>query len=79
MDHIPSQSISKPVLLAIPLFMLILAVLHSSSELSYLFVLNFVNSVGGSADITFLPSTKPEVSHQDFTRDAIMQQFGLQP
>lgn len=77
MDHIPSRSISKSVLLATPLFMLVLAVLHSSSELSYLFVLNFVNNVGGSADITFLPSTKPLVSHEDFTRDSIMKQYGL--
>ena len=43
-----------------------------------MFVLNFINNVGGSADLTFLPSTKPEVSHEDFTRDSILNQYGLQ-
>ena len=59
MDKIPSKSISKSILFATPLFIIILAVLHSSSELSYLFVLDFVNNVGGSADLMFLPSLQP--------------------
>ena len=78
MDHVPSQSISKSVLFATPFFLIVLAVLHASSEVSYMFVLNFINNVAGSADLTFLPSTKPEVSHQDFTRDSILNQYGLE-
>lgn len=59
MQHIPSESISKSVLLATPLFLFVIAVLHSSSELSYLFVLDFVNNVGGTADIVFIPTLQP--------------------
>ena len=77
MNNIPSQSISKPVLFATPFFLFVLAVLHASSELSYMFVLNYINNVAGSADITFLPTTKPEVSHADFNRDLFMSQYGL--
>ena len=42
-----------------------------------MFVLNFITNVAGSADLTFLPSLKPEVSHADFTRDSILNQYGL--
>lgn len=56
MNHIPSTSISKSILLATPLFMIVLAILHASSEISYMFVLDFVNKVGGSADIVFIPT-----------------------
>lgn len=63
MDKVPSQAISKTLLVVTPLFLIVLAVLHSSSELSYLFILKFINNVAGSADITFLPSTQPQIAH----------------
>lgn len=68
MDHIPSQSISKSVLIVTPLFLIVLAVLHSSSELSYLFILKFINNVAGSADITFLPTVQSQMQHEEFNR-----------
>lgn len=66
MDHIPSKSISKSILLVTPLFLLVLAVLHSSSELSYLFILKFINNVAGTADLTFIPTMQPQISHEKF-------------
>lgn len=63
MDNIPSKSISKSILLVTPLFLVVLAVLHSSSELSYLFILKFINNVAGRADMTFIPTMQPQVSH----------------
>lgn len=59
MDNIPSKSISKSLLVATPLFLIIMAVLNTSNEISYLFVLDFVNNVGGKADIMFLPTVQP--------------------
>ena len=61
MDKLPSKSLSKPVLVAIPLFCFILAILDSSDELSYLFILEFLDNMAGSPDITFLPSQQPEM------------------
>ena len=72
MDQIPSKSVSKSVLLATPLFIIILAVLHASAEVSYLFILDFVNNVGGSADIMFMPSLKPFVSDSEFDTTLLM-------
>ncbi len=77
MDQIPTQSISKSILLVTPLFLIVLAVLHSSSELSYLFILKFINNVAGSADLTFLPTTQPEISHEYFKKEDLMTSFGL--
>lgn len=68
MDNVPSQSISKPILIVTPLFLLVLAVLHSSSELSYLFILKFINNVAGSADITLMPTIQPEITHAAFNK-----------
>ena len=61
MDKLPSKSLSKPILIAIPLFCFILAVLDSADELSYLFILEFLDNMAGTPDITFLPSNQPEM------------------
>jgi hypothetical protein len=45
----------------VPLFCLILAILDTSDELSYLFVLEFLDNMAGTPDITFLPSQQPEI------------------
>jgi hypothetical protein len=63
MDNIPSKSLSKSILIAMPLFLVVLCILNTSDELSYLFVLDFLGNVAGTADLTFLPSTQPEVSN----------------
>lgn len=39
MDKLPSKSLSKSILIATPLFCLVLALLDASDDLSYLFVL----------------------------------------
>ena len=39
MDKLPSKSLSKSILVAVPLFCLVLAILDSADELSYLFIL----------------------------------------
>lgn len=77
MDNLPAKSISKSVLLATPFFLIMLAVLHATSELSYLFILNFISNVSGSSDVTFLPSTKPTVTYSEFNQDSIMNQYNL--
>lgn len=72
MDNIPSKSLSKSLLIATPLFLIILAVLNTSNEVSYLFVLDFVNNIGGKADIMFLPTLQPEVHSNDVYRDLLL-------
>ena len=72
MEHVPSKSISKSVLLATPLFIIVIAVLHSSAELSYLFVLDFVGNVAGSTDIMFLPTLQPEITDKSFDTTLLM-------
>lgn len=61
MDKLPSKSLSKSILIAVPLFCLILAILDASDELSYLFVLSFLDNIAGAPDITFLPTTQPQI------------------
>lgn len=77
MDQIPSQSISKSILLVTPLFLIVLAVLHSSSELSYLFILKFINNVAGSADLTFMPTMQPQTAPEYFSRADLLSSFSL--
>ena len=72
MDNIPSKSISKSLLIATPLFLIIMAVLNTSNEISYLFVLDFVNNIGGKADIMFLPTLKPEIHSDDPYHELLM-------
>lgn len=55
MDKLPSKSLSKSILIATPLFCIVLALLDASDDLSYLFVLDFL----GSVDLMFLPTTQP--------------------
>ena len=76
MDGLPSKSISKPILLAIPLFCLVLAILGASDELSYLFVLEFLDNMAGTPDITFLPSQQPEIG-QDYQKQQFFNYQGL--
>lgn len=59
MDKLPSKSLSKSILIATPLFCIILALLDASDDLSYLFVLEFLGNVAGSADIIFIPTMQP--------------------
>lgn len=61
MYNLPSKSLSKSILIAIPLFCLVLAILDTSDELSYLFVLEFLDNIAGTPDITFLPTQQPEI------------------
>ncbi len=77
MDKVPSQAISKTLLVVTPLFLIVLAILHTSSELSYLFILKFINNVAGSADITFLPSTQPQISHEQFNKNNKLRSYNL--
>lgn len=79
MNHLPSQSISKSVLFATPLFLFVLAILHASSELSYMFVLDFVNNMGGSADIIFIPTLQPEVPSGTFYKTSLFDDYQLDP
>jgi hypothetical protein len=59
MEKLPTKSLSKSILIATPLFCIILALLDASDELSYLLVLDFLGNMAGSADITFLPTQQP--------------------
>lgn len=72
MDKLHSKSLSKSILLATPLFVCILALLNSSDELSYLFVLNFLGNVAGRADLTFMSAAQPE-GKGDLEREFIMR------
>ena len=60
MDKMPSKSLSKSILIAVPLFCFILAILDTADELSYLFVLSFLDNLAGSPDLTFLPTAQPQ-------------------
>lgn len=55
MDQLPSKSLSKSILIATPLFCIVIALLDAADDLSYLFVLEFL----GSVDIMFIPTTQP--------------------
>lgn len=59
MDQLPSKSLSKSILIATPLFCIVLALLDSSDDLSYLFVLQFLGNVAGNADLMFIPTLQP--------------------
>jgi len=61
MDKLPSKSLSKSILVAVPLFCLVLAILDAADELSYLFILEFLGNMAGQADIVFLPTNTPEM------------------
>lgn len=63
MDKLPSKSLSKSILIAIPLFCLVLAILDTSDELSYLFILELLDNMAGTPDITFLPAQQPEIDN----------------
>lgn len=62
MDKLPSKSLSKSILIATPLFCIVLALLDAADDLSYLFVLDFL----GSVDLMFLPTTQPEIRSSNF-------------
>jgi hypothetical protein len=66
MNNIPSKSLSKSLLIATPLFFIIMAVLNTTNETSYLFILDFVNNLGGKADMMFLPTVQPEIHPKNF-------------
>ncbi len=55
MDKLPSKSLSKSILIATPLFCLVLALMDAADDLSYLFVLEFL----GSVDLMFVPTIQP--------------------
>jgi len=69
MDKLPTKSLSKSILIATPLFCIILALLDSSDDLSYLFVLEFLGNVAGSADIIFIPTTQPEIRSENYEKN----------
>lgn len=66
MNNIPSKSLSKSVLVVTPLFLLVLAILHASSEVSYLFILKFITNTAGNSDITFLPNLQTQMDYNEF-------------
>lgn len=72
MDKLPSKSLSKSILIATPLFLLILAIMDTSDELSYLFVLEFLGNIAGSADIMFLSSQTPEVHDNNLAKNTYL-------
>jgi hypothetical protein len=72
MDKLPSKSLSKSILIAIPLFCIIIAILDTSDELSYLFILEFLDNMAGTPDITFLPSSQPEIG-SDFQKEQFLK------
>jgi hypothetical protein len=43
-----------------------MAVLNTTNETSYLFILDFVNNLGGKADMMFLPTVQPEIHPKNF-------------
>lgn len=55
MERLPSKSLSKSILIATPLFCIVLALMDAADDLSYLFVLEFL----GSVDIMFVPTIQP--------------------
>lgn len=73
MDKLPSKSLSKSILIATPLFCIVLALMDAADDLSYLFVLEFL----GSVDIMFVPTTQPEVHSPNFARDYALQTHGV--
>lgn len=73
MDKLPSKSLSKSILIATPLFCLVLALMDAADDLSYLFVLEFL----GSVDIMFIPTSQPEVRSPAFDRDHSLALQGI--
>ena len=68
MDKLPTKSLSKTILIATPLFCIVLAILDASDELSYLFILQFLGNVAGNADLMFIPTSQPEVRSNDYAK-----------
>jgi hypothetical protein len=73
MDKLPSKSLSKSILIATPLFCIVLALMDAADDLSYLFVLEFL----GSVDIMFVPTSQPEVRSPNFDRDYSLKMNGI--
>jgi hypothetical protein len=73
MDQLPSKSLSKSILIATPLFCIVLALLDASDDLSYLFVLEFL----GSVDLMFIPTNQPEIHSPAFDRNQAFKNQGI--
>lgn len=54
----PSRSLSKTTLLITPLFLCIIALLSTVSDISYLFILQFSENVASDADLNLIGSMR---------------------
>lgn len=79
----PSRSVSKSTLFITPLFLCVLALLSTISDVSYLFILQFSENVAGDADFNIISSSMTaDNSHrledQEITNN-LRSHYGLEP
>lgn len=70
----PSSSLSKSTLLITPLFLLILALLSTVSEVSYMFILQFSENVASDADLNLIGSVRRSNDTEAFDNERLLNQ-----
>lgn len=71
----PSRSLSKSTLLITPLFLCILALLSTVSEVSYLFILQFSENVASDADLNLIGSVRRSNDTEAFDNQRLLERL----